>query len=382
MRIGILQTAYKKASEYGAYYNVQELGLGRAFAKMGYDTVLYKAVDGEGIVRNEFFGKLKVILISTKYFGINGLIDTDVLDPSLDVLIYFCDTQIKVPKVYKWCKYNGVFFVPYVGVVKSHSESLLKRFLMSFVARKNIRIYKKVKTLCKTPEVMEEMRRLGCRDISLCPVGLDETVMQEGFLKQTDNGNKIPKRKPHPLRLLFVGRMEEEKQPLEMVRIVDELLAVNKDICVAMIGDGYMYDEVEEKLIEVSKRHGCEEDNVNIINKVPYDDMYLYYRNSDVYINLNKVEILGMSILESMYYGCPVIAVEAPGPNFIMNTENKSGITAADVDEIIDILKEVNAGNISLDDLRIAGAKRVAEDFVWDSLADRLLDVITKRSDT
>lgn len=381
MRIGILQTAYKKASEYGAYYNVQELGLGRALAKLGYDTVLYKAVDGEGIVRNEYYGKFKIVLISSKYVGINGMIDTDVLDPSLDVLIYFCDIQLKVPTVYKWCKYNGVFFVPYVGVIKSHSENIFKRMAMNFKARKNIRIYKKIRTLCKTPEILEEMSKIGCKDLHLAPVGLDETVMQGSFLAHTSNGEKVPKRKPHPLRLLFIGRMEEEKQPLEMVRIIDELLSVNKDICVAMIGDGYMYEEVEKNLMEVASKHGCAEGNVNIIRKVPYDEMYLYYRNSDVYINLNKVEILGMSILESMYYGCPVIAIDAPGPNYIMNTEEETGILAADVDDVIAKLKDIEAGKRDLSEIRIAAAKRVARDFVWDSLADRIIDIITEPSD-
>ena len=47
MRIGILQTAYKKSSEYGAYYNVQELGLSRALAQCGHEVILYKGVDGE-----------------------------------------------------------------------------------------------------------------------------------------------------------------------------------------------------------------------------------------------------------------------------------------------------------------------------------------------
>lgn len=375
MKIGILQTAYKKSAEYGAFYNVQELGLGRALAKKGFDVVLYKAVDGEGIVRTEEYGKFKIVLISTKFFGINGMVDLSLLDPSIDVLLYFCDTQIIVPKVYKWCKNNGIMFIPYVGVIKSHSENIFKRFIMGFFARRNLRIYKKMIVLCKTPGIYKELISRKCKWAELFPVGLDETVMKEPYKarvskKRSDEDNPIP------FRMLFVGRMEEEKQPLEMVRILEELLKVNKNICLTMIGDGYMYEEVEARLKEVSDAYECEEESVNIIRKVPYEDMYLCYKNSDVYINLNEVEILGMSILEAMYYGCPVVALDAPGPRFIMQEGMNQGFIEKDIDGVISRLTQLMEEKVDIDELKLNATTRVKENFVWGNLTDRLMNII------
>lgn len=376
MKIGILQTAYKKASEYGAYYNVQELGLARALSMQGHDVILYKAVDGEGIVRTENYDKLKIMLVSTKFHGINGMFDISVLDETLDVLVYFCDTQLIVPKVYKWCRSKGIMFVPYVGVVRSHSENILKRFAKNFMTRKNISIYRKTMVLCKTPDLYDELAKLRCRDLKLFPVGLDESVMAEGMSVSGDLAKKLSAIGKHPLRMLFVGRMEEEKQPLEMVHIIDEMLKVNPDICVSMIGDGYLYDEVENALDKVSKAHDCPDGNINLIRKVPYEDMHIYYSNSDININLNRVEILGMSILESMYYGCPVIAIDAPGPRFVIGQAEGCGIIASDLDDIIAKIKAFEAGEYDHEAIRLAAARRVHGDFVWSAIAQKLVDLV------
>ena len=43
------------------------------------------------------------------------------------------------------------------------------------------------------------------------------------------------------------------------------------------------------------------------------------YSVADIFINTNDKEIYGMSILEAMYCGCPVVAKRAPGPEFIVD---------------------------------------------------------------
>lgn len=372
MRIGILQTAYKKSSEYGAYYNVQELGLARALAERGHEVILYKGVDGEDRTTKECDGRLTINLIGVKYIGINGLIQTDRLNVDLEVLIYFSDTQIKVGQVYKWCKENKVKFIPYVGVIESHSESAVKRLVMTFYAKKNLGIYRHSKVLAKTPEMLQKLKAAGCTDATLFPVGLDESVMYHGDAlfekqKEADNQGNIYN------KLLFVGRMEEEKHPLEMVEIYDEFLRINPEAKLTMIGDGYMYEAVEEALKEVISKHSLDDSRIQLLRKVPYNEMYNYYINSDVSINLNRVEILGMSILEALYYECPVIAIDAPGPRFILNGQNGEtfGKIVSNKEEILNSLTD----RISIDTIKRA-KEHISNDFLWTALAKELIEDI------
>lgn len=386
MKIGILQTAYKKSADYGAFYNVQELGLARALATSGHEVKLYKAVDGEEKVSCECQGLLTINLFQVSYIGINAIYNPKILDKSLDVLIYFSDTQIKVPAVYKWCITNGVKFIPYVGVVESHSEKSIKRFVMDRLSKRNLEVYRKCKVLAKTPAMVEKLKQMDCTDTVLFPVGLDESVMApvESVGKSSsdtlNSSNKIHK-------LLFIGRMEEEKQPLEMISLFDRLLDINDQISLVMIGDGYLYEEVEIRLQHVLDKHQIDQSQVQLIRKVPYKDIHRYYKEADLYVNLNKVEILGMSILESMYYYCPVLAISAPGPEFILKLDEHEdnqeycGMIAPDMESLFEVLRLFEKGDIVDDELsRIANlaSQRVREDFLWKSLTDRLIDIIKK----
>ena len=418
MKIGILQTAYKKSADYGAFYNVQELGLARALAKLGHEVSLYKAVDGEGIKNAECDGRLTVNLIPVKYIGINGLVDPGKLDKSIEVLIYFSDIQIKVPAVYKWCLKNGVKFIPYVGVIESHSENKLKRRFMNFMAKRNLDVYKKCTVLAKTPAMKQTLSELECRDVRLFSVGLDESVMaasdrknvvaesgaETASIASLDQNEQVIKHSDsqEKLNLLFIGRMEEEKQPLEMVRLFDETLSVNPSLKLTMIGDGYMYDRVASALDEVKKKHSLTDDRVSLIRKVPYNEMHTYYEEADIYINLNQVEILGMSILEAMYYNCPVLAISAPGPEFILKISAEKdlapigngigegrafgleeseycGMLAPDMEALAGVLNMFAGGQIErneIDRLTNLAGERVRSQFVWTALGRRLIKII------
>ena len=403
MKIGILQTAYKKAGDYGKFYNVQELGLARALVRKGCEVVLYKAVDGDGreycenysdktfekadesIENIAVLSKLTIKLEGVKYIGINGLFDVNSLDSSLDVLIYFSDTQIVVPKIYKWCVKNSVAFYPYIGVMESHSESGLKREIMQFVAKRNLAIYKKCKVFVKTPEMKEYFDRQKCKEVKLLSVGLDETVMNhevgvEVTSKSTcsDADNKI-------MRLLFVGRMEEEKHPLEMITIFENLISdgCNSDsevremlsrYSLTMIGDGYMFDDVYTAAAILKKKYDLPNEALQVIRQVPYEEMHSYYRNSDIYINLNRVEILGMSILEAMYYKCPVVAVIAPGPKFILKDEY--GIIARDADDVLAIINRLSKNYNDYSEMIENAYIHVKDEFTWEAISDKLLEEI------
>lgn len=377
MKIGILQTAYKKSKDYGAFYNVQELGLGRALASLGHTVVLYKGVDGESAERTECNGNLTIKLISLNYIGINGLINPQILDKTLDVLIYFCDTQIRMPSVYRWCVKNDIRFYPYIGVVDSHSENSIKRMLMKLVALRNVNIYKQCTVFAKTPNIASQLLSLGCQKTTLLPVGLDESVMKVTSSSEIRNISEIDS-------LLFIGRMEEEKHPHEMLYIYEQLLSINPTLRLTMIGDGYLYEDIRQKAAEIISKHALSDNQLSLIQKVRYENISEYYLSHSCYVNLNRVEILGMSILESMYYGCPAFVIKAPGPCFIMdeqnNENNKYGFIASDTNQIINyismFIKKTPTTTMSsantLNDIAANAHQRISQNFLWSSIVNEL----------
>lgn len=89
---------------------------------------------------------------------------------------------------------------------------------------------------------------------------------------------------------------------------------------------------------------------------------------ADSFVNLNRQEIFGMAILEAMYYGCKVVAWDAPGPNLIIEN-GKSGWLVRDDEEVIEKIMD-NA------DISKEAHMRVIDEFTWESSAKNILEAV------
>ena len=102
--------------------------------------------------------------------------------------------------------------------------------------------------------------------------------------------------------------------------------------------------------------------NVQMIDRIPNSDIWELYRFVEAFINLNQQEIFGMAILEAMYYGCKVIAWEAPGPNLIIENGISGWLVASDKD-VIDKVQDKT-------DMSLAAHKRIKDNFTWNNAAN------------
>lgn len=362
MRIGILVLSIGDSGQKG-FYHTQETGLARELDKLFDEVKVYKLVS-VGQKRNSEqiagCGNASILFLPARKIGNNGLIDTSALDGTLDAMVLFADTQFSVPAVFRWSVKNSVRLLPYIGVTESHSASTLKRTIVDWLFGRNIRVYRKCSCLAKTPAVEQSLKRIGVGDITVTPVGLDITLLKTDYL---DTSSAALKRKydfsEEDRVLLFVGRLTEEKQPLQMVDIFVRLAATDGAFRLLMVGTGGLKDAVKESI----HRHGIN-GKVHMLERVPNRDMWELYRLSEAFINLNRLEIVGMAILEAMYYGCKVIAWKAPGPDFIIE-DGVSGWLVSEDSQVI-------AGILDMRDVSRRAHESVLERFTWETAAQRI----------
>lgn len=359
MKIGLLITSIGNFGQKG-FYNAQEIGLAKALDKYSEAVYIYKLVPKNADRRDEKIeGTKNVVLhsIPAKNFGINGLLDISVLDSSLNVLIYFSDTQISVPKVYKWAIKNNVKFYPYIGVLESHSTSKWKKLLMDTLFKRNLQVYRKSYCFVKTPTVEKNLRGMGVKNISVMPVGLDLSLLNQDY----EQADKIVLKGKYGFIkddkvLLFIGRLIDEKQPVRMIEILNRVRQTDKRYKLLMVGTGPLKEIVDEKI----KQYGLA-DSVKWIEKIPNSDIWELYRFADCFVNLNQQEIFGMAILEAMYYGCKVVAWRAPGPELIIE-DGKSGYLVEDDGLTCKWIMENK-------DVSGESHKRILSSFTWDNAA-------------
>lgn len=330
MNIGIFVPNVGNFGSKG-YYNSQEVGLAKELSKNADKVVIFKLVKNNKIIKIDMINeKCTIKYIPAKNIGVNGIIsDFSIIDSeNIDKMICFSDIQIIVKKLYRYCTKNNIEFIPYVGVIESSSTNKVVKYLMKIYKNKNIKIYRKCNTiLAKTPNVIEELEKNKVYGSLLSPVGLDFDLINRNFEKEDlqslrkelgyNTDDKI---------ILFIGRLEKQKNPLLAIDILRHILIKDKSYKMIMIGSGSFKNDVLYQIDNGLK------DKVNYIEKISNSQIWKYYSICNCFINLNKEEIFGMVILESMYYKCPVIAIKAPGPNYII-TNSEVGILFDDLDK-------------------------------------------------
>lgn len=359
-KIGVI-TLSRIRMEKSSFYNFQDVGLAEALAKAGNMVSVYRFTMDED--KEEERGRLRFVYRRVKGIGQQSVTNFSFLEEETERLICFSDNQVSFPGLYRWCKRKQVLLQPYVGVLYSNSPHFWARRISNFLVSRNVRLYRQLRVYGKTPYIVKDLEQHGVTDTQVVPVCLDrrllhmETVnaaqvkaVREGFGYQMSE--KI---------LLFIGRMEEEKEPLAMIEIFDRLYRKHPDYRLMMVGKGVLYREVEMRIRELGLMQ-----EVQLVEQIANREIWKLYCFSSCFINLNRNEIYGMSILEAMFYRCPVAAMRAPGPEYLIEQE-RTGYLCDTQEELMQTIEEVVENETKLGDTR----KYVESKFYWEQVIGR-----------
>lgn len=130
-------------------------------------------------------------------------------------------------------------------------------------------------------------------------------------------------------RVIFVGRLDYQKQPLELINIWKLVFPHFPDWQLDIYGDG----EQQYELINVVRSL-----NMNITIHPPTGQIFDCYRMSSLLISTSLFEPFGLVIPEAMSCGLPVVAYDCPyGPaSLIKNGINGFLIKQGDISDFVD----------------------------------------------
>ncbi|VVB99006.1 D-inositol-3-phosphate glycosyltransferase [uncultured archaeon] len=136
--------------------------------------------------------------------------------------------------------------------------------------------------------------------------------------------------------VLFLGRLTEQKGPVQFLHAAKKVLSKNPDVLFVVAGKG----ELLPLLINMSLEMGMSQ-NVKFLGYVPEEEQQKIYKLADVYVMPSTSEPFGITALEAMASGVPVIISKTSGVAEIVKSAIKVDFwdINAMAEKILSILK-------------------------------------------
>jgi glycosyltransferase involved in cell wall biosynthesis len=302
------------------FYNVQEIGLANALLPYGIITDIYYASNNihkpeVSFYNNKKQGRLirwpiqlgfpkhQAILANISSVLIHEDYDLIQINDSLSLGTIKVATEI-VPKKSKVILHQGIYFFP--NVLKRTFQTLFEFGFSPFLRNKIDGC------IAKSQEAAKYLEYFKYPNIEVIPIGLDInqlSIKQEEKSIRTEIG--IP---PNAIILLYIGKLESRRRPDVIIKVCKELVQLGMPTHVIFIGIG----PLREYTIQLAKEAKILS-YVNFIDSVPQKYLSNYYKESNFLIHPSQYEIYGMTILESIFFGLPVITTKTAGSNMILN---------------------------------------------------------------
>lgn len=122
------------------------------------------------------------------------------------------------------------------------------------------------------------------------------------------------KRSKENICLMYVGYLEEVKNPINLIQAFDIVHKKYKNTELKIVGDGTLRQAVESEI----KTLGIE-DNVEILGLQPREKVAeLMQSECDIFVLPSKTETFGVVLIEALASGIPVVATKCGGPESII----------------------------------------------------------------
>lgn len=159
----------------------------------------------------------------------------------------------------------------------------------------------KVRDLLLTYEVVREM--------SVIPTGIDLGKFHPDlFSAEQTAALKKQFGIPGTDRIiLYLGRVSPEKNLQEVLRVMPDYLGLHKDVSMVVVGGGPAKEPLRQEAAELGLAG-----RVHFLGEQPWDRIGEFYQMGDVFVSASNSETQGLTYIEAMAAGLPVVAREDP----------------------------------------------------------------------
>ncbi len=172
--------------------------------------------------------------------------------------------------------------------------------------------------------------------------------------------------------ILFVGVLDQAHHYRGLSYLIKVFAKIAQpQMRLIVVGDGDMRSVYQREVDDLNISR-----NVVFIGAIPNDQLPRIYRAADVLIIPSSEESFGITAIEAMACGIPVIAHDIPGISSVV-THNSDGLLTPlyDEEQLIIYTRELLGDNLRRKEMGQRGVEKVALKYTWPSIVQKLENV-------
>lgn len=355
-------------------YNLQEVGLGTAFCKAGYDfdLVYYSKENGNQVIsigdrKLTIFWRKGIKLLRT---GIYPFLYKKSFLEDYDIVITSEYSQITSYLIAKKHKNVYLYNGPYYNLFKILFMEPIYDKLFCKEINKLVK-----KTFCKTQMSADYIRRKGITNTEVVGVGLDISKFENENHIDSETMRLLEKMENHR-NILYVGSIIPRKNVELLINAFLDVKSKGKefdDVQLILVGKGdLLYLEKCKTLIPIKYI-----DSIIWCEHIRNAQLRFVYEKAQVFMLPSVHEIFGMVLLEAMYFGLPIISSHSAGAGTLI-TDNENGIIVENFDLAAweDVMQKILIDKCFAQKLGNRARQTIIDKYMWENIADKMLNYI------
>jgi len=174
--------------------------------------------------------------------------------------------------------------------------------------------------------------------------------------------------------VLYTGRIEMNKGSLELLRSVDRVASRFPDV--EYVIAGARHNSIDDQMLNGALGVNGTHKHVRLLGHVPWQQLADLYRRASVFVMPSFYETFGISVIEAMAFGLPVVATRTGGlPEVVEDGVTGILVPTGDAEALADALIRLLRDPDLRQRMGQAGQERVRAEFTIDRVVSQTLAV-------